>query len=78
VRHAPRFGYLAASQTEEARCELKIWMNGRLVPQAEANTVSSAAVLCTNVLEGLRAYWNDTDEELYCFRLETSWGSASR
>jgi branched-chain amino acid aminotransferase len=24
----------------------------------------------TNVFEGLRAYWNDADEELYCFRLE--------
>ncbi|HEY7467545.1 MAG TPA: branched-chain-amino-acid transaminase [Dehalococcoidia bacterium] len=52
--------------------ELKIWMNGRLVPQAEAVLpVNSAAVFyATNVFEGLRAYWNDADEELYCFRLE--------
>jgi branched-subunit amino acid aminotransferase/4-amino-4-deoxychorismate lyase len=52
--------------------ELKIWMNGRLVPQAEAVLlVNSAAVFyATNVFEGLRAYWNDTDEELYCFRLQ--------
>jgi branched-chain amino acid aminotransferase len=51
--------------------ELKIWMNGRLVPQAEAVLpVNSAAVFyATNVFEGLRAYWNDADEELYCFRL---------
>jgi branched-chain amino acid aminotransferase len=52
--------------------ELKIWMNGGLVPQAEAVLpVNSAAVFyATNVFEGLRAYWNETDEELYCFRLD--------
>jgi branched-chain amino acid aminotransferase len=49
-----------------------IWMNGALVPQAQAVLpVDSAAVFyATNVFEGLRAYWNDADEELYCFRLE--------
>ena len=49
-----------------------IWMNGDLVPQAQAMLpVDSAAVFyATNVFEGLRAYWNDADEELYCFRLE--------
>ncbi len=52
--------------------ELKIWMNGSLVPQAEAVLpVNSAAVFyATNVFEGLRAYWNAEDGELYCFRLE--------
>jgi branched-chain amino acid aminotransferase len=51
--------------------ELKIWMNGTLVPQAEAVLpVNSAAVFyATNVFEGLRAYWNEVDEEMYCFRL---------
>jgi branched-chain amino acid aminotransferase len=51
--------------------ELKIWMDGKLFPQAEAVLpVNSAAVFyATNVFEGLRAYWNDADEELYCFRL---------
>jgi branched-chain amino acid aminotransferase len=46
-------------------------MNGKLVPQAEATLpVNSAAVFyATNVFEGLRAYWNEADEELYCFRL---------
>jgi branched-chain amino acid aminotransferase len=46
-------------------------MNGKLVPQAEAVLpVNSAAVFyATNVFEGLRAYWNAEDEELYCFRL---------
>ena len=52
--------------------EPKIWMNGKLVTQAEAVLpVNSAAVFyATNVFEGLRAYWNETDDELYCFRLD--------
>jgi branched-chain amino acid aminotransferase len=51
--------------------ELSIWMNGKLVSQAEAVLpVKSAAVFyATNVFEGLRAYWNAADDELYCFRL---------
>jgi len=51
--------------------ELRIWMNGKLVSQAEAVLpVNSAAVFyATNVFEGLRAYWNDQDEEIYAFRL---------
>ena len=51
--------------------EPKIWMNGKLTPQAEAVLpVNSAAVFyATNVFEGLRAYWNESDGELYCFRL---------
>jgi len=50
---------------------LKIWMNGDLVPEPEAKLpVNSAAVFyATNVFEGLRAYWNQADEETYCFRL---------
>ena len=50
---------------------LKIWMNGSLVPEPEAKLpVNSAAVFyATNVFEGIRAYWNPADEELYCFRL---------
>src|SRR6266516_2911705 len=52
--------------------ELRIWLNGELVPQAEAVLpVDSAAVFYgTNVFEGLRAYWNEADEELYAFRLQ--------
>jgi branched-chain amino acid aminotransferase len=51
--------------------ELGIWMNGKLVSQAEAVLpVNSAAVFyATNVFEGLRAYWNEQEEEMYCFRL---------
>jgi len=52
--------------------ELKIWMNGTLTSQAEAVLpVNSAAVFYgTNVFEGLRAYWNPAEEELFCFRLQ--------
>ena len=52
--------------------ELKIWMNGRLVVQDQAVLpVNSAAVFYgTNVFEGLRAYWNADDGEVYCFRLQ--------
>jgi branched-chain amino acid aminotransferase len=51
--------------------DFKIWMNGKLVPQAEAVLpVNTAAVFyATNVFEGLRAYWNAADGELYAFRL---------
>jgi branched-chain amino acid aminotransferase len=51
--------------------DLKIWMNGELLAQDQAVLpVNSAAVFyATNVFEGLRAYWNEDDEELYCFRL---------
>jgi branched-chain amino acid aminotransferase len=51
--------------------DLKIWMNGKLVPPAEAvlPVNSAASFYATNVFEGLRAYWNDVDEEMYCFRL---------
>ncbi len=50
---------------------LRIWMNGSLVPEPEATLpVNSAAVFyATNVFEGLRAYWNAEDREMYCFRL---------
>lgn len=52
--------------------DLAIWMDGKLLPPEQATLpVSSAAVFYgTNVFEGLRAYWNDVDEELYCFRLD--------
>jgi branched-chain amino acid aminotransferase len=52
--------------------EPKIWMNGKLIPNAEAVLpVNSAAVFyATNVFEGLRAYWNEGDQQLYGFRLD--------
>jgi branched-chain amino acid aminotransferase len=55
-----------------AMADLKIWMNGALVPAAEAVLpVNSAAVFyATNVFEGIRAYWNEAAQELYGFRLD--------
>ena len=52
--------------------EFGIWLNGSLVPESEAALpLNSAAVFyATNVFEGLRAYWNEDDGELYCFRLD--------
>jgi branched-chain amino acid aminotransferase len=52
--------------------DLKIWMNGKLTEQVQAVLpVNSAAVFYgTNVFEGLRAYWNEAEGELYCFRLQ--------
>jgi branched-chain amino acid aminotransferase len=52
--------------------EFGIWLNGSLVPESEATLpLNSAAVFyATNVFEGLRAYWNEDDGELYCFRLD--------
>ncbi len=52
--------------------DLQVWMNGKLVPQQEAvlPVNSSAVFYATNVFEGLRAYWNEDDKELYCFRLQ--------
>jgi branched-chain amino acid aminotransferase len=51
--------------------EFKIWMNGKVVPGEQAVLpVNSAAVFyATNCFEGLRAYWNATDGEMYGFRL---------
>jgi branched-chain amino acid aminotransferase len=52
--------------------DFRIWMNGELVsPDRAVLPVNSAAVFYgTNVFEGLRAYWNGEDEEMYAFRLE--------
>jgi branched-chain amino acid aminotransferase len=51
--------------------DFKIWMNGKVVSGEQAVLpVNSAAVFyATNVFEGLRAYWNATDGEMYGFRL---------
>jgi branched-chain amino acid aminotransferase len=56
--------------------QVKIWMNGELVPEREAVLpVNSAAVFyATNVFEGIRAYWNAGTEELYAFRLKEHFG----
>src|SRR5262249_21816667 len=72
--HLPRSGrYSQGTPAEVIRAmkDFKIWMNGKLVSQTEAVLpVNSAAVFyASNVFEGIRAYWNEEDGELYAFRL---------
>ena len=47
-----------------------VWMDGEIVPWAEATLhVSTEAVLRgENVFEGVRAYWNEDEAELYVFK----------
>lgn len=47
-----------------------IWQNGNLVPleKATVNVLTPAVLFGANVFEGLAAYWNPEDEELYGFR----------
>jgi len=47
-----------------------IWQNGELVPleKATVNVLTPAVLFGANVFEGLAAYWNVQEEELYCFR----------
>lgn len=47
------------------------WFNGRLVPWEEAriHIYSPAVKYGTGVFEGLRGYWNESQREMYVFRL---------
>jgi branched-chain amino acid aminotransferase len=47
-----------------------VWMDGQVVPWADAKIhVSADAVLrAANVFEGMRAYWNEQEQQLYIFR----------
>jgi len=49
-----------------------VWMNGEFVPWDEAKLhVTTAAVqFGSRVFEGMRAYWNDSPDQLYIFRME--------
>jgi branched-chain amino acid aminotransferase len=50
--------------------QLLIWQNGKIVPleNATVNVLTPAVLFGANVFEGLAAYWNPEEEELYCFR----------
>ena len=47
-----------------------IWMNGEILPWQEAkiHVATDAVLRGANVFEGIRAYWNEDEEELYIFR----------
>lgn len=49
-----------------------IWFKGDIVPVSEAkiNVLSPTSQFGANVFEGLRAYWNEDDSQLYIFRFE--------
>jgi branched-chain amino acid aminotransferase len=49
----------------------KIWRNGEIIPWKDAlihiNSVGHASV--AGIFEGIKAYWNESDKQLYIFRL---------
>ncbi|TWX72957.1 branched-chain amino acid transaminase [Colwellia sp. C1TZA3] len=49
-----------------------IWFKGDIIPvnEAKINVLSPTSQFGANVFEGLRAYWNEADKELYVFKLE--------
>lgn len=59
-----------------------VWFDGKIVPWDDARVhVSTATVLRgANIFEGVRAYWNDAERELYIFRnadhMARLWNSA--
>lgn len=52
--------------------ERLIWFKGEVMPvsQAKINVLAPTSQFGANVFEGLRAYWNDEEKQLYVFRLE--------
>lgn len=49
-----------------------IWFKGNIVPidEAKINVLSPTSQFGLNVFEGLRAYWNKLEQQLYIFKLE--------
>tara|TARA_B110001450_G_scaffold219842_1_gene214994 strand:- start:3467 stop:4390 length:924 start_codon:yes stop_codon:yes gene_type:complete len=54
------------------KSENLVWFDGNIIPQSEAkiNILTPTSQFGANVFEGLRGYWNDTNQQLYIFRLE--------
>jgi len=48
-----------------------IWLDGEIVNvnEARVNVLTPTSQFGLNVFEGIRCYWNETDEQLYAFRL---------
>lgn len=48
-----------------------IWLSGKLVAANEANinVLSPTSQFGANVFEGIRCYWNQSEQQLYAFRL---------
>lgn len=49
-----------------------LWHNGKLIPweTATVHITNIGWTAISAVFEGIRAYWNEKEEELYIFRLE--------
>lgn len=49
-----------------------VWFKGNVVPVSEANisVLSPTAQFGLNVFEGIRGYWNETEQQLFLFRLD--------
>lgn len=56
---------------ESKNLDRKIWFKGRivLIDDAKINVLSPTSQFGANVFEGLRAYWNASEKQLYIFRL---------
>ena len=56
---------------ESKNLDRKIWFKGRivLIDDAKINVLSPTSQFGANVFEGLRAYWNASEKQLYVFRL---------
>lgn len=52
--------------------ERLIWFKGLIVPVSDAkiNVLSPTSQFGANVFEGIRAYWNEEENQLYVFRLD--------
>jgi branched-chain amino acid aminotransferase len=63
---------VAESQKTETEQQLYVFMDGKFVPDADAKiSVRTHAFLYgTSVFEGIRAYWNSENNELYVFRMK--------
>jgi len=52
--------------------ERLIWFKGNIVPieEAKINVLSPTSQFGANVFEGLRAYWNEKEQQLYVYKLQ--------
>jgi len=53
--------------------DLLIWYDGRIMPLSEAtiNVMSPTAQFGLNVFEGIPCYWNEEEQHMYAFRLDS-------
>jgi branched-chain amino acid aminotransferase len=58
---------------ENNNSDLLIWYDGNIIPlkDAQCNVMSPTAQFGLNVFEGIPCYWNDEEQHLYAFRLDS-------